>query len=256
MPDRIPAALKPVKADGGLDMERARAILKDAGIGEEGEPGRLATLRTAELIAYQNEAYARRYAGLLGQVVAAESAVRGKAGRVSEGVARCLYQLMAYKDEYEVARLHLLPEERARIEAEFGAGARVNYRLQPPLLQALGVKGKISVGRWFDSVFRLLRAMRGLRGTLFDPFGYFHLRKVERSLVDEYSTAVTQAIRHLDTAYDRVALLVELPQSVRGYESVKLANIGPYRARLVEALSRLDSQPSQQDKSDAGVVVA
>ena len=72
---------------------------------------------------------------------------------------------MAYKDEYEVARLSLKPEARAALSAQFGPRARVRYHLQPPLLKALGLKRKIQVGRWFDGVYRVLRQMRFLRGT-------------------------------------------------------------------------------------------
>jgi indolepyruvate ferredoxin oxidoreductase len=86
-------------------------------------------------------------------------------------VARYLYKLMAYKDEYEVARLALEPALGAGLEAEFGPGARASWRLHPPVLRALGMKRKIALGPWFVPAFRVLRAMHGVRGTWMDPFG-------------------------------------------------------------------------------------
>ena len=130
-----------------------------------GELKRLVEVRVPELIAYQNEDYARRYIEDLKRVHAAEQAACPGETDLSQAVARYLFKLMAYKDEYEVARLSLKPEARAAISAQFGARARVRYHLQPPLLKVLGLKRKLQVGRWFDGVYRVLRRMRFLRGT-------------------------------------------------------------------------------------------
>ena len=102
---------------------------------------------------------------------------------LTEAVARYLYKLMAYKDEYEVARLALEPSLGAGLEAEFGPGARASWRLHPPVLRALGMKRKIALGPWFVPAFRALRAMRGLRGTSMDPFGRTRVR-VARARAD------------------------------------------------------------------------
>ena len=90
---------------------------------------------------------------------------------LSRAVAVGLHKFMAYKDEYEVARLSLDPTVRAGIVEQFGADARVQYRLHPPVLRALGWQRKISLGPWFDPAFRTLYSLRRLRGTAFDPFG-------------------------------------------------------------------------------------
>jgi indolepyruvate ferredoxin oxidoreductase len=145
--------------------------------------------------------------------------------RLAESVARHLYKLMSYKDEYEVARLHLRPEVRASIEAEMGA-ARVRYQLHPPVLRALGMKRKLSLGTWVEGVFRLLVALRRLRGTALDPFGYARVRRVERALVAEYRGMVERALQDLaPDRHERAVRIARLPDLVRGYEDVKLRSV-------------------------------
>jgi hypothetical protein len=101
---------------------------------------------------------------------------------------RCnLYKLMAYKDEHEVARLSLDPVLDAEVEQRFGAGARYSYRLHPPVLRAIGLRRKLTLGPWFRSAFQVLRSMRRLRGTRMDLFGYAAVRRVERELIAEYA---------------------------------------------------------------------
>ena len=192
----------------------------------EGELKRLIEIRVPELIAYQNEAYARQYLEDVTRVYAAEQAACPGQTDLSQAVARYLFKLMAYKDEYEVARLSLKPEAREAINAQFGEKARVRYHLQPPLLKALGLKRKLQVGRWFDVVYRVLRPMRFLRGTPFDPFGYDHVRQVERELVLDYRRLVFAAIDELSADnYARAVDLAQLPDVIRGYDEVKLGNV-------------------------------
>jgi indolepyruvate ferredoxin oxidoreductase len=158
---------------------------------------------------------------------------------VTEEVARNLYKLMAYKDEYEVARLCLDEDLAAGIEARFGAGARYSYRLHPPLLRALGMKRKISLGGWARPVFALLRAMRRLRGTRFDPFGYTAVRRAERALIPEYREAVWSALSTAGPGDHAVAAeLAALPDMIRGYEHIKLASVARYRERQAELLAQ------------------
>jgi indolepyruvate ferredoxin oxidoreductase len=155
---------------------------------------------------------------------------------ITEAVAKHLYKLMAYKDEYEVARLSLDPAFTAGLEAEFGDGTRYAFRLHPPVLRALGMRRKISLGPWFRPAFRLLHALRRLRGTRLDPFGRAHVRRVERELIDDYRGVVLRAFQNQDR--QRVLALAELPDVVRGYEDVKLANVARYRERQAEILTR------------------
>ncbi|ALG11370.1 indolepyruvate ferredoxin oxidoreductase family protein [Kibdelosporangium phytohabitans] len=186
---------------------------------------RVVRLCVSDLIAYQNERYAGEYATFVEQVRSSSTE------EIAEAVARNLYKLMAYKDEYEVARLSL---DLSAVEAQFGVGAKVSYRLHPPVLRAMGMKRKLSLGRWFRPVFRLLAAMRKLRGTKLDLFGYAHVRKVERALISEYREAVRQAIGgDPATALE----LAQLPDMVRGYEQIKLDNVTAYRDRMRDLLA-------------------
>lgn len=223
-------ATKDVHPDARRITERVR-----------GQPGselhRLVLLRVDDLIAYQGRRYAKEYADFIAEVFA-----RGRetgCTQMSEAVARGLHKLMAYKDEYEVSRLHLDPTERQRIVAQFGDGARIRYKLHPPILRALGMNRKVAVGRWFDPGFALLHSMRFLRGTPFDPFGYTRLRQLERALPDEYRALVRTALPNIATDRATVIAICELPHMVRGYENVKLRNIEAFRTQAAQLTAQL-----------------
>ncbi|MEU5262038.1 indolepyruvate ferredoxin oxidoreductase family protein [Amycolatopsis sp. NPDC021455] len=196
------------------------------------ELARLLDIRVPDLVTYQDEAYARAYAEFVEQVRVLEDGPT----EITEAVAKHLYKLMAYKDEYEVARLSLDPAFTAGLEEEFGDGTRYAFRLHPPVLRALGMRRKVGLGPWFRPAFRLLHALRRLRGTRFDPFGRAHVRRVERELIDDYRSVVLKALKDVDR--ERVLALAELPDVVRGYEDVKLANVARYRERQAELLTR------------------
>jgi indolepyruvate ferredoxin oxidoreductase len=211
---------------GELTAE-ARALVDSAAA--QGELRRLLEVRVPELIAYQDAAYARGYVDFVRRVAETERAAVPEETRLAEAVARHLYQLMAYKDEYEVARLHLRPEVRASIQTELG-DVKLRYQLHPPILRALGMKRKISLGPWIEGVFRLLVRMRRLRGTGLDPFGYARVRRTERALVGEYRELVERALRDLSpNTHDRAVRIARLPDLVRGYEDVKLRNVQRFR---------------------------
>ncbi|WP_406631794.1 indolepyruvate ferredoxin oxidoreductase family protein [Amycolatopsis sp. WGS_07] len=213
----------------------ARELL--ATVGESAELTRLLRVRVPDLIAYQNLAYARRYAEQVERVRRAESSAVPGATALTEAVARNLYKLMAYKDEYEVARLSLDPAQERQVRARFGADARIAYRLHPPVLKALGMRRKIELGPWFKPVFRVLVAGRRLRGTPLDPFGRAAVRRLERDLIAEYERVVGELAARLDP--ENHALAVEtalLPDLVRGYEDVKLATVAEYRSALARQM--------------------
>ena len=212
----------------------ARAMVDS--VGASGELQRLLEIRVPELIAYQNEAYARRYVADVKAIYAQEQATGMGKSDFSEAVARYLYKLMAYKDEYEVARLSLTPAHRAAIRQQFGEASKVRYHLQPPLLKALGLKRKIVVGAWFDVVYRALRQLRFLRGTPLDVFGYDRVRRAERELVAEYRRLVFAAADELNADnHARAMKLARLPDVIRGYDEIKLANVARFW-REVKAL--------------------
>lgn len=210
---------------------RAQTLLDS--VGASGELARLLAVRVPELIAYQNEAYAQRYVADVKRVFAAEQAACPQQTALSEAVARYLFKLMAYKDEYEVARLSLQPALKTALEAQFGADARRHYHLQPPLLKALGLKRKIKLGAWFDLVYRGLRRLRFLRGSRFDPFGHDRVRRTERALIGQYRQLIFDATEDLNAHnYARTVALAKLPDVIRGYDEVKLANVQRFWAAV------------------------
>ncbi|GAA4898008.1 indolepyruvate ferredoxin oxidoreductase family protein [Actinomycetospora straminea] len=204
----------------------AAEIVASIGAPAGSELERLVAIRVPELVAYQDADYARSYASVVRSASDADP-------RLAEAIATGLYKLMAYKDEYEVARLSLDPALEASVRAQFGEGARHAWKLHPPVLRAAGMQRKITLGRWFRPGFRTLRAMRRLRGTRLDPFGVAEVRRVERELVAEYR-ALVPTLMELDV--DRAVEIAALPDMVRGYEDIKLANVARYRARLAELL--------------------
>jgi indolepyruvate ferredoxin oxidoreductase len=197
----------------------------------------------AELTAYQNAAYASGYGADVQSVAAIVQDRLGAGGmEIANAYADGLYKLMAYKDEYEVARLHLDAVEQARLEDEFGDGARVKVLLHPPLLRAMGMKRKLRLGRSAVPLFRTLRSARRLRGTALDPFGRTEMRQLERALIGEYRELVARALDRLTPNTASVVLqIVQLPDMVRGYEEIKLANVERMRARSAELLEQLDA---------------
>jgi indolepyruvate ferredoxin oxidoreductase len=220
--------------------EAAERLAARVGAPAGSELDRLVRDRTTDLAGYQNLRYADAYAGLVRRVYQAERATVPASTALSEQVARYLYKLMAYKDEYEVARLSLDPQLAAMVEAEFGPGGTVSYRLHPPALRALGLRRKIRLGPWFRPVFGLLEAMKVLRGTPLDPFGRSRVRRLERELITDYRAAVEDLLTRLteDTLADCVRIAA-LPDLVRGYEQIKIASVDRYRTQLRGALAAL-----------------
>lgn len=196
------------------------------------------TDRWADLVAYQNRSYADEYIAFVAQVRDAEVAIDPTRSELSEAVARNLYKLMAYKDEYEVARLCLDPAMHRAVRDEFGDESRIGYRLHPPVLRALGMNRKITLGAWFRVVFAALYAMRFLRGSLLNPFGWGTVRRTERRLPVEYRHAVATLLARATAAnLAELAATASLPDMVRGYEQIKMGNVERYRAELAQRLT-------------------
>jgi indolepyruvate ferredoxin oxidoreductase len=217
----------------------ARALVDS--VGATGELLRLLEIRVPELIAYQNAAYAREYVDFVRRVAQVEAErAPGRRG-LAEAVARHLYKLMAYKDEYEVARLHLDAALPAQLQSKFGPKIRTYWHLHPPLLRALGLKKKIRLGAWFAPAFHLLKAMRRLRFTAFDVFGYAEVRRVERALIGEYRQLIeTALVRLTPITHEAVVVLAELPDEIRGYERIKLDNVARFRDKAQQLISQLN----------------
>ena len=196
-----------------------------------------------DLADYQDDAYARRFAKRVDAARRAEQRVDPDSRRFTEAVARHLHKLMAYKDEYEVARLALLDESQERYRVIGGPDTSVTYHLHPPALRSMGMDRKIEFKRTAAPSFRALRAMKKVRGTLADPFRWAEVRKVERAMIPEYESAVDNLTARLtaDNIVEATAI-ASLPDQVRGYEDLKLERATAYRAELAERLSRFTSR--------------
>ncbi|MFA1541138.1 indolepyruvate ferredoxin oxidoreductase family protein [Actinomadura monticuli] len=245
-PATVAAAARPLDATAPAAMNLVEAS------GADGELARVLRIRVPDLAAYQNLALARRYLDTVLRVDRAEREAGADGGRLAVAVARNLYKLTAYKDEYEVARLHLDPGLARRVEEQFGPGSRMAYMLHPPLLRAFGMDRKIALGRTARPAFRALRAMRRLRGTPFDPFGATAQRRAERRLVTGYVAVVDELAAGLGTGsgagrLDLAVRIAELPDMIRGYEDVKTANVARYEEALRELLAawRAERSPSR-----------
>ncbi|MEU0543568.1 indolepyruvate ferredoxin oxidoreductase family protein [Nocardia sp. NPDC005978] len=200
----------------------------------EGEVRDLVERRAAELIGYQNVKVARRYLETVQLAWSAERAITDRTD-FSAAVARGLFKFTAYKDEYEVARLLVDPAFLAEVRAQVPGGEKLTYKLHPPVLRALGRKKKIGLGPKSHVALRLLAKGRALRGTKLDPFGYAHVRKVERELLSHYTGMVGRLAAELSAAgYDTAVRAAALPDVVRGYEDIKLGNVELYRSGLRE----------------------
>jgi indolepyruvate ferredoxin oxidoreductase len=189
--------------------------------------------RTADLTRYQNAAYAARYTAFVREVETRQPAL-------AEAVARNLYKLMAYKDEYEVARLLTNPQREAQIRGMWEQVESIGYNIHPPLLRAMGLKKKMKLGGWFRTPLRVLASLRGLRGTLFDPFGYAAVRREERALIGWYEQLVRDCLDRVTP--DNLPLaqeIVALPAQIRGYEQIKLASVRKVKALAAEKVSAL-----------------
>ncbi|VFB01761.1 indolepyruvate ferredoxin oxidoreductase family protein [Nocardia cyriacigeorgica] len=202
--------------------------------GIDGEVRLVVARRAAELIGYQNATVARRYVETVQRVWEAERAITDRTD-FSAAVARGLYKFTAYKDEYEVARLLVDPAFLAEVQAQVPGGEKLTYKLHPPVLRAMGRRKKVGFGPKSHGVLKVLAKGKVLRGTKLDPFGYAHVRKVERELLAHYTDMVCRLADGLTSeTYDTATKAAELPDVVRGYEDVKLANVELYWAGLRE----------------------
>ncbi|MFN0092816.1 MAG: indolepyruvate ferredoxin oxidoreductase family protein [Acidimicrobiales bacterium] len=224
----LPRQEAEVEADPEVTGKARRLVDR---VGASGELLRLLEIRTPELVAYQSSAYAKEYVEFVAKVRDAEArAVPGQSA-VAEAVARHLFKLMAYKDEYEVARLHLSEGFAAAVRRQFGEDAEVTFKLHPPMLRRLGVKDKIGVpAKAAEPMFRALAKSKRLRGTALDPFGRTEERRTERALIGEYRAMIERALTSLSAAtHADVVKLAALPDMIRGYEQLKMDNVAKFR---------------------------
>jgi indolepyruvate ferredoxin oxidoreductase len=220
----------------------AASLGREAPAASEPTLEELVARRAEFLTAYQNAAYAERYRTLVGKVAEAERRRAPRADGLAKTVARNLFKLMAYKDEYEVARLYADGSFRRQAAQAFEGDLRFEFHLAPPLLArkdpVTGQARKMSFGPWMMKAFGALAAMRFLRGTRFDIFGYSADRREERALIADYEALCGEWIAGLTPTNHEIAMaLAALPEKIRGYGHVKarhLAAVRPERERLLD----------------------
>jgi len=203
--------------------------------------------RVQFLTGYQDAAYAERYRALVLKVKGIEQE-KLNSTKLAEAVARYYAKLLAYKDEYEVARLYTDGAFLKKIEGMFEGDYQVNFHLAPPLLAKpdpqTGEPRKMQFGPWMMGAFKVLAKLKGLRGTAFDIFGRTEERRMERALIGEYEATVEVLLRGLTR--DNHVLAVEiatLPESIRGYGHIKAKNAAAARQKFDELLARYRAAP-------------
>ncbi len=218
-------------------LGRRAALAGDAAPPAPETPEALIARRVADLTAYQNAPYARRYAEFVAQVRAAEAPLG--TDRLTRAVAVQLHRLMAFKDEYEVARLHSLPEWRAQLAQDFAGSPRIELNLAPPLLSRTdpntGLPRKRRFGPWMLRAMGWLRHGKALRFTPLDPFGRTEERRMERALIEEYRAAIAAFLPKLTPAnHAAICDWAEAAAGIKGFGPVKARNLARVRARWAE----------------------
>jgi indolepyruvate ferredoxin oxidoreductase len=233
----LPASVRDLVAAAGRKAQPKTAA---AGVDD------MIAKRVEFLTAYQNADYARRYGDRVQRIRALEGRVAPGSTMLTEAVARNLFKLMAIKDEYEVARLYTDGSFAKSLSEQFSGYDRLEFHLAPPLLGRRDADGKplkSSFGPWMLKGFRLLAAMKGLRGRVFDPFGHTAERRMERRLLAQYEQDLDVIARLLEPGrLDAAVALASVPALVRGYGHVKQAAAGKAEAERKRLMARL-SEP-------------
>jgi indolepyruvate ferredoxin oxidoreductase len=239
-----------------VDMDALQALLPKEASAEPAPSQSLDELidrRADDLQAYQNATYAARYRDLVSKVREAEKKLGAGSEDLAAAVARYAYKLMAYKDEYEVARLFADAAFEQRLAGAFEGDYKLRFHLSPPLIArrdpVTGQQKKMEFGGWMLPAFKFLAGMKGLRGTMWDIFGRTKERKAERRLRDTYFTDLEKIAAGLTTANHATAVAIaEIPEQIRGYGHVKekaIAEAEQVRAKLLAAFDR----PAKRDKA-------
>ena len=205
------------------------------------EPEDIIRWRHDYLVRYQNRRWAERYLAVVDSVRRAEP--EGHDGELTVAVAKGLFRLMAYKDEYEVARLYSDGGFRRQLAEQFEGDYSLHFHLAPPWLAKrdphTGLPQKRRLPGWTLGAFGLLARLKWLRGSPLDPFGHGEERRTERALIEEYREAIESLLPHISREnYARAVTIAALPDSVRGFGHVKRAAIGPYRKQLADLVRR------------------
>ncbi len=202
--------------------------------------------RVEFLTEYQDAKYAARYRALVDRVRAAETG-QGLGTKLADAVVRYYFKLMAYKDEYEVARLYTRPEFLQRVNAMFDGDFKLKFHLAPPRLNkpdpVTGEAKKSEFGPWMLPAFKLLAKLKGLRGTAFDVFGKTDERRMERQLIADYERTIEELLAKLDRDRHATAVAIaSVPEEIRGYGHVKLRHLKAAKAKEADLLASFRSR--------------
>jgi indolepyruvate ferredoxin oxidoreductase len=208
----------------------------------------IVTRRIEFLTQYQDAAYAKQYADFVEKVRAAEAPL-GKT-TLAESVARYLFKLMAYKDEYEVARLYTQTGFEEKIAAMFEGDYKVHFHLAPPATARRNDKGELvkqKFGPATMTLFKLLARLKGLRGTAFDVFGRNEERRTERALIGEYRASIDSVLATLSLANHELAVeIARIPEQIKGFGHVKERNLHAARQRWAALMGDWAAAGAQQ----------
>jgi indolepyruvate ferredoxin oxidoreductase len=204
--------------------------------------------REAFLTEYQDAAYGARYAAMVAMVRDWEAARFGGKSDIAAAVARYYFQLMAYKDEYEVARLQSAPAFMDKLKQQFDGDFRISFNLAPPGIASrnpqTGELQKKEFGPWMLPVLRMLARLKSLRGTAFDVFGYTAERRLERGLIERYERTVSRIIEKTTPAhYETAVRLASVPEMIRGYGHVRQAHLEHAELEWTAAMDQLEKPP-------------
>jgi len=238
-----------------VDLERVERLAKPADVVAIGEHfsrtlDELVERRVQLLTAYQDARYGERYRALVQRVKEREQAIAGST-KLTEAVARYYAKLLAYKDEYEVARLHADGALQQKIAGMFEGDYKLVFHLSPPLLARTdpntGEPRKLRFGAWMLPVFKVLKSLKGLRGTALDPFGHTAERRTERALIAEYESTVERLLEKLAPANHALAVQIAcIPEDIRGFGHVKNRNLAAARKKHEELMARFDAAKAER----------
>jgi indolepyruvate ferredoxin oxidoreductase len=211
--------------------------------------------RVELLTAYQDKAYAARYAAFVDKIAKAEKQKAPGRSGLAEAVAKSLYKLMAYKDEYEVARLYTDGDFHSKLAGQFEGDYKLTFHLAPPLFSdrdpTTGQLKKREYGAWVLPAFRFLASLKRLRGTGLDVFGYTAERKMERRLIGEYETTIDTVLSTLDqTNHSMAVQIANVPETMRGFGHIKEKNVLAAKAREASLLAAYRSPATAKQAAE------
>ncbi|HNW62093.1 MAG TPA: indolepyruvate ferredoxin oxidoreductase family protein [Piscinibacter sp.] len=225
------------------DLASVQALFKAAAVIEfvkKPSLDEMVARRVEFLTGYQDAAYAAQYKAFVEKVRAAEAPL--KSTKLSEAVARYLFKLMAYKDEYEVARLHTDPAFAQKIAGMFEGDFKLVHHLAPPMLAKHNDRGELvkqPYGPWVRSAFGVLAKLKGLRGTAFDVFGRTEERRTERALIGEYRACIEELLGTLNAGNLALAAeIARLPEEIRGFGHVKERHLKAARPKWAALMAQ------------------